>query len=159
GGTSNHFRMRELRALGAWDPYNVTEDADMGIRLARAGHQVGVLESVTLEEANSDFINWVKQRSRWYKGYLLTWLVHLRDPRRTVRPLGGRGLLCLTLFVGGPPLAALFTAVLWPPTLLWFLPHPPIMERIFIPPFYYVGLFCLIFGNVTVIYLNVLSVR
>jgi cellulose synthase/poly-beta-1,6-N-acetylglucosamine synthase-like glycosyltransferase len=159
GGTSNHFRMRELRELGAWDPYNVTEDADMGFRLARAGHQVGVLESVTLEEANSDFINWVKQRSRWYKGYLLTWLVHLRNPRRTVRQLGWRGLLCLNLFVGGTPLAALFNAVLWPATMLWFLAHPPIMERIFIPPFYYVGLFCLIFGNATVIYLNVLSVR
>jgi cellulose synthase/poly-beta-1,6-N-acetylglucosamine synthase-like glycosyltransferase len=159
GGTSNHFRTRELRDLGAWDPYNVTEDADLGIRLARAGFKVGVLASVTLEEANSDFINWVKQRSRWYKGYLMTWLVHLRSPRNTYRQLGWRGLLCLNLFVGGTPLAALLNAVLWATTVLWFLAHPPIMQEVFIPPFYYVGLFCLIFGNATVIYLNVLSVR
>ncbi|MEU4563374.1 glycosyltransferase [Actinoplanes sp. NPDC023936] len=159
GGTSNHFRARQLRELGAWDPYNVTEDADLGIRLARSGYRVGVLHSVTLEEANSDFINWIKQRSRWYKGYLMTWLVHLRSPRATIRQLGWRGVLCLNLFVGGTPLAALLNALLWATTLLWFLDQPSIMEQIFIPPFYYVGLFCLIFGNATVIYLNVLSVR
>ncbi|MEV6300683.1 glycosyltransferase [Actinoplanes sp. NPDC051861] len=159
GGTSNHFRARELRELGAWDPYNVTEDADLGIRLARAGYRVGVLHSVTLEEANSDFINWIKQRSRWYKGYLMTWLVHLRAPRATVRQLGWRGLLCLNLFVGGTPLAALLNAVLWATTILWFLGRPPILEEIFIPPYYYLGVLCLVFGNATVIYLNVLSAR
>ncbi|MFC4064465.1 glycosyltransferase [Actinoplanes subglobosus] len=159
GGTSNHFRARELRELGAWDPYNVTEDADLGIRLARSGYRVGVLDSVTLEEANSDFINWIKQRSRWYKGYLMTWLVHLRSPRATVRQLGWRGILCLNLFVGGTPLAALLNAVLWATTVLWFLDRPPVMEEIFVPPFYYLGVICLVFGNATVIYLNVLSAR
>jgi cellulose synthase/poly-beta-1,6-N-acetylglucosamine synthase-like glycosyltransferase len=159
GGTSNHFRARELRELGAWDPYNVTEDADLGIRLARSGFRVGVLDSVTLEEANSDFINWIKQRSRWYKGYLMTWLVHLRSPRATARQLGWRGILCLNLFVGGTPLAALLNAVLWATTIVWFLDRPPVMEEIFVPPFYYLGVICLVFGNATVIYLNVLSAR
>ena len=159
GGTSNHFRAWELRDMGAWDPYNVTEDADLGIRLARSGHRVGVLHSVTLEEANSDFINWIKQRSRWYKGYLMTWLVHLRSPRATVRQLGWRGLLCLNLFVGGTPLAALLNAVLWATTILWFLSRPPVLEEIFVPPFYYLGVICLVFGNATVIYLNALSAR
>ncbi|BCY06879.1 glycosyltransferase [Actinoplanes sp. L3-i22] len=159
GGTSNHFRTAELRELGAWDPYNVTEDADLGIRLARAGYRVGVLHSVTLEEANSDFINWIKQRSRWYKGYLMTWLVHLRSPRATFSQLGWRGLLCLNLFVGGTPLAALLNAVLWATTVLWFLARPAVLQEIFISPYYYLGLFCLVFGNATVIYLNVLSVR
>ncbi len=159
GGTSNHFRAAELRELGAWDPYNVTEDADLGIRLARSGYRVGVLRSVTLEEANSDFINWIKQRSRWYKGYLMTWLVHLRSPRATISQLGWRGLLCLNLFVGGTPLAALLNAVLWATTILWFLDRPAALQEIFIAPYYYLGLFCLVFGNATVIYLNVLSVR
>ena len=80
GGTSNHFRRLALRSLGGWDPYNVTEDADLGIRMFREGYTVKVLESVTLEEANSDFVNWVKQRSRWYKGYLQTFFVHMRSP-------------------------------------------------------------------------------
>ncbi len=93
GGTSNHFRRAALRALGGWDPYNVTEDCDLGIRMFREGYDVKVLDSVTLEEANSDFVNWVKQRSRWYKGYLQTFLIHLRSPRRgnARDPLAGRG--------------------------------------------------------------------
>jgi cellulose synthase/poly-beta-1,6-N-acetylglucosamine synthase-like glycosyltransferase len=66
-------------------------DADLGIRLARLGYAVGVLDSLTEEEANSDFVNWVKQRSRWYKGYLQTWLVHMRSPRAVHRDLGWRG--------------------------------------------------------------------
>ena len=88
GGTSNHFRRDVLESLGAWDPYNVTEDADLGVRLARSGYRCEVIESVTLEEANSDFVNWVKQRSRWYKGYLQTALIHLRHPLRLYRQLG-----------------------------------------------------------------------
>ena len=71
---------RRCAQLGGWDPYNVTEDCDLGIRMFREGYEVKVLESVTLEEANSDFVNWVKQRSRWYKGYLQTFLIHLRSP-------------------------------------------------------------------------------
>ncbi len=42
GGTSNHFRTRNLRQIGGWDPYNVTEDADLGLRLARLGYRTGV---------------------------------------------------------------------------------------------------------------------
>ena len=91
GGTSNHFRRSALRALGAWDAYNVTEDCDLGIRMFREHYQIKVLESETLEEANSDFVNWVKQRSRWYKGYLQTFLIHLRSPRQLVREVGEKG--------------------------------------------------------------------
>ena len=92
GGTSNHFRRSALRALGGWDPYNVTEDCDLGIRMFREHYQIKVLESTTLEEANSDFVNWVKQRSRWYKGYLQTFLIHWPLVRlRGWHPDPGRG--------------------------------------------------------------------
>ena len=103
GGTSNHFRRGVLRALGGWDPYNVTEDADLGIRMYREGYRVRVLESNTLEEANSDFVNWVKQRSRWYKGYLQTFLVHMRSPRQLRREMGWKGTAHFCVFVGGTP--------------------------------------------------------
>ncbi len=102
GGTSNHFRRGALRALGGWDPYNVTEDCDLGIRMFREHYKIKVLESTTLEEANSDFVNWVKQRSRWYKGYLQTFLIHLRSPRRAHQEIGRKGF-SLVLFVGGTP--------------------------------------------------------
>lgn len=70
------------------DEHNVTEDADLGVRLARYGYRTMILDSVTLEEANSDVINWIRQRSRWYKGYLQTQIVHMRRPNLLVRELG-----------------------------------------------------------------------
>jgi hypothetical protein len=79
GGTSNHFRTAELKALGGWDPFNVTEDCDLGIRMARKGYSTEVLDSTTWEEANSQLMNWIKQRSRWIKGYFQTHLVHTRE--------------------------------------------------------------------------------
>jgi cellulose synthase/poly-beta-1,6-N-acetylglucosamine synthase-like glycosyltransferase len=79
GGTSNHFRTDVLRALGGWDPFNVTEDCDLGLRLARQGYRTHVLDSTTWEEANSRLGNWIRQRSRWVKGYFQTHLVHTRD--------------------------------------------------------------------------------
>jgi cellulose synthase/poly-beta-1,6-N-acetylglucosamine synthase-like glycosyltransferase len=120
GGTSNHFRTDILRELGGWDPFNVTEDADLGVRLHRRGYRTLVLDSVTYEEANSDAINWLKQRSRWYKGYLQTWLVHSRHPIQLIREIGALGFLRFNLFVGGTPLLALLNPVLWGLTLMWF---------------------------------------
>jgi cellulose synthase/poly-beta-1,6-N-acetylglucosamine synthase-like glycosyltransferase len=159
GGTSNHFRADTLRAVGGWDPYNVTEDADLGIRLARLGYRVANLDSVTYEEANSDFVNWVKQRSRWYKGYLQTWFVHMRHPRQTLRDLGWPGLAGLNLFVGGTPLLAVVNPLLWVLALLWLLFRPAVLQEIFTGPVGYAGLVCGIFGNLAVIYMGLVSVR
>ena len=88
GGTSNHFRRAALEHVGAWDPYNLTEDADLGIRLARMGFSTGVLQHPTYEEAPRSFDPWIRQRSRWFKGWLQTWLVHMRHPIELVRGLG-----------------------------------------------------------------------
>jgi cellulose synthase/poly-beta-1,6-N-acetylglucosamine synthase-like glycosyltransferase len=79
GGTSNHFKTTALREVGAWDPFNVAEDCDLGQRLHKAGHRAKVLDSTTWEEANSRLGNWIHQRSRWVKGYIQTHLVHTRD--------------------------------------------------------------------------------
>jgi len=88
GGTSNHFPRSLLLTIGAWDPYNVTEDADLGIRIARLGYHTGVLASTTWEEAPPRFSVWLKQRTRWLKGWMQTYLVHTREPRRLNRELG-----------------------------------------------------------------------
>ncbi len=113
GGTSNHFRTSALRAIHAWDPYNVTEDADLGIRLARVGLRVRILDSTTYEEATSRLSPWLRQRSRWLKGYMQTWLVHMRSPAQLLRHAGLRGFIGFQLFVGGTFLAALLNPVLW----------------------------------------------
>jgi cellulose synthase/poly-beta-1,6-N-acetylglucosamine synthase-like glycosyltransferase len=113
GGTSNHFRTSALRAVGAWDPFNVTEDADLGIRLAQSRMRVAMLDSTTFEEAPTSFAGWLKQRSRWLKGYMQTWLVHMRDPNALRRRTGWRGFLSLQLFLGGSVIAALVNPLLW----------------------------------------------
>jgi len=159
GGTSNHFRRGVLRALGGWDPYNVTEDADLGIRMYREGYRVRVLESNTLEEANSDFVNWVKQRSRWYKGYLQTFLVHMRSPGQLRREMGWKGTAHFCVFVGGTPVIALLNPVFWVLTVLWFVAHPAFMQHIFPGPVYYLDLVCWALGNFLLGYLTLLSCR
>ena len=99
GGTSNHFRTDVLRKVGAWDPFNVTEDADLGLRLARLGFAVDVLASATVEEPNGRLASWFRQRARWIKGWMQTALVHLASPRRLHSELGAEGsLVVLALF-------------------------------------------------------------
>lgn len=159
GGTSNHFRRGALRALGGWDPFNVTEDCDLGIRMFREGYRVKVLESVTLEEANSDFVNWVKQRSRWYKGYLQSFLIHLRSPAEVTKEMGPKGVLHLCSFVGATPILAVLNPVFWVMTVVWFVAHPAFLVEIFPAPVYYAGLTLWSFGNFLLWYLTLLTAR
>jgi cellulose synthase/poly-beta-1,6-N-acetylglucosamine synthase-like glycosyltransferase len=159
GGTSNHFRRAALRELGGWDPFNVTEDCDLGVRMFREGYHVKVLESVTLEEANSDFVNWVKQRSRWYKGYLQTFLIHLRSPKELIDEMGWRGVMHLCAFVGATPVLAVLNPLFWSLTVIWFIAHPAFLIAIFPAPVYYVGLALWAFGNFLLWYLTILTAR
>jgi len=107
GGSSNHFYTDVLRKVGAWDPYNVTEDADLGMRLARLGYRTIMIHSSTDEEAPARLGPWLRQRTRWFKGWMQTWCVHMRQPRQLLRDLGPTGFLAFQLAVGGNVLAAL----------------------------------------------------
>ena len=107
GGTSNHFPISVLKDLGGWDAHNVTEDADLGIRIARQGGRVAVLRSTTYEEAPPSFRIWLGQRTRWLKGFMQTWLVHMRDPLKLAAELGPLGFLGFHAFLGGIILSAL----------------------------------------------------
>lgn len=126
GGTSNHFRTEALRAVGGWDAWNVTEDADLGIRLARAGYRMADLPSRTREEAPVSVRAWLGQRSRWIKGYLQTAMTHSREPIRLVREAGPSVSLAFgSLLIGtivtalGYPIFAVATAcAIWEGTLL-----------------------------------------
>ncbi|WP_084861311.1 glycosyltransferase [Salibaculum halophilum] len=125
GGTTLFFRREILESLGGWDAHNVTEDADLGIRLARHGYRTEILETVTEEEANARAWPWVKQRSRWLKGYALTWAVHMRRPRQLWRDLGPRAFLGVQLLFLGTLSQFVLMPALWS---LWLialgLPHP-----------------------------------
>jgi len=101
GGTSNHFRREALEIVGGWDPYNVTEDADLGLRLARLGYRTRTITRPTYEAAPDDFRTWLPQRTRWFKGWLLTWLVHMRAPAYLAVSLGPASfVVSQILFVG-----------------------------------------------------------
>jgi cellulose synthase/poly-beta-1,6-N-acetylglucosamine synthase-like glycosyltransferase len=101
GGTSNHFRTDVLREAGGWDPFNVTEDADLGFRLHRLGYRSDVITRQTLEDAPTTIRVWMGQRSRWFKGWLQTWLVLMRDPRRLIDEIGFSAFCIFQLMIGG----------------------------------------------------------
>ncbi len=155
GGSSNHFPTKLLRDLGAWDPNNVTEDADLGMRLHRAGYQTALMDSTTLEEANSDFVNWMRQRSRWGKGYFISWLVLMRHPVLLMRDLGWRGWVSSALTLGGTFGVALLNLLVWMLTILWVLAQFEIIGYLFPPTIYYIAMVELIFGNFFFLYMGI----
>ena len=147
GGTSNFLRTDTLIKVGGWDPYNVTEDADLGLRLARFGYRTEILDSTTFEEANCRIDNWIRQRSRWMKGYIQTWLVHMRAPGAILAHSGWTGFLSVQLFLAGNVFSALINPVLWTVFALWLIAQPPIVSTLFPGPLLWLNLFALVFGN------------
>lgn len=131
GGTSNHFRVDGLRRLGGWDPFNVTEDADLGIRATAMGMRVGVIESTTFEEANNHVPNFIRQRSRWIKGYMQTTLVHLRHPAQLVKVAGWRQSLSFLFLVAGTPATFLAVPVLYALSLAALVAGPGALSFLF----------------------------
>lgn len=117
GGTSNHFDVAGLRALGGWDAWNVTEDADLGVRAAALGQPVDLVESTTWEEACSRLRPWIRQRTRWVKGYMVTALVYARHPVRLWRATGWRGLVGMGGLIAGTPASFLAVPVAWAVTI------------------------------------------
>ncbi|MRX49368.1 glycosyltransferase [Paracoccus sp. S-4012] len=113
GGTTLFFRRGPLEQIGAWDAWNVTEDADLGMRLMRRGWRTEMLDTTTHEEANCRPRPWVKQRSRWHKGYFMTWATHMREPLRLWREIGPRAFLSFQLQMLGTVTAFLIAPVLW----------------------------------------------
>lgn len=125
GGTTLFFRRQSLEELGRWDAHNVTEDCDLGIRIARRGWRTEIVQTTTYEEANCLARPWVKQRSRWIKGFMMTWLTHMRNPRRLWQDIGPKRFLGIQLLVLGSVCHALFAPLLWSFWISFFgLPHP-----------------------------------
>ena len=157
GGTSNHFRADNLRQLMGWDPYNVTEDCDLGMRIARDGLETRMLDSTTWEEACSDVGFWIRQRSRWIKGYIQTCLVTFRKPGQLTRKVGFGRALGFHLMVAGTPLCLLINPVYWLLTLVWFLFRWEGVTGLFPFPIILWGLACLFTGNFIFIYSTLLA--
>ncbi|MBA3868877.1 MAG: glycosyltransferase [Anaerolineae bacterium] len=157
GGTSNHFRLSTLRGIGAWDAYNVTEDCDLGLRLASQGYHTLVLDSTTYEEANPNLQNWIRQRSRWIKGYMQTYLIYMRQPFTYLNPLNLRDFISMQLIVGGRTAVLLINPLMWVMVVVYFafrsIPAVvDIYQTLFPGIVLYFAVLCLVFGNLTYIY-------
>jgi cellulose synthase/poly-beta-1,6-N-acetylglucosamine synthase-like glycosyltransferase len=157
GGTSNHFRVDVLRELRAWDPFNVTEDADLGIRIGQKGYRVGIVDSTTYEEASCRTGQWLRQRSRWIKGYMQTLLVHTRRPLHLLRTAGFLGFFGFVFFIGGTVLAGLLNPVFWAFYLIWLALAAASFDPIFPQSLLFLCLFNLLAGNGAFTYLIMLA--
>lgn len=158
GGTSNHFKTQILRDINAWDPYNVAEDADIGIRIHRLGYTSRVIDSTTYEEANCKLGNWIKQRTRWIKGYMQTYLVHMHNPYKLWRSLGTSGFIGFHLFIGGTILTNLCNIVLWFVFFLSLIVSSSTVSYLFPANILYLAQINFIAGSLCVIILNTLGV-
>ncbi len=154
GGTSNHFSTERLIEFGAWDPFNVAEDADLGLRLHKSGYKTAIVDSTTYEEATSYVLNWVRQRSRWVKGYIQSWLVQMRHPIRLLRQIGLRHWLSFQLTVGGTPAIFLLNPIYWALTTAWLLTEAGVIEASFPGPVYYISGLGLYVGNFLFAYMT-----
>jgi len=154
GGTSNHFYTGDLVKLKGWDPFNVTEDCDLGVRIFNAGYRTAIINSVTLEEANSSLKNWLRQRSRWIKGYMQTYLVNMRRPASFFRKNGVHA--CIFQLVVGAKIAFLFiNPLLWVATasyFSWRATVGPSIEALYPSVIFYLATASLIFGNFVYLY-------
>ncbi len=154
GGTSNHFRTSDLKAVHGWDAFNVTEDCDLGVRLFKLGKKTAIIDSVTLEEANADVKNWLRQRSRWIKGYFQTYFVHMRNPIEFFRNHGIHAFI-FQLIIGLRISFILINPILWLMTIAYFTLYAfvgPQIEALFPPTIFYIAVFSAVFGNFMYLY-------
>lgn len=160
GGTSNHFRKNDLIELGGWDSFNVTEDCDLGMRLVKKGYRTAIIESLTLEEANSNALNWFEQRTRWIKGYMQTYLLHMRRPQEFIQDWKEPHVITFQLVVGGKVLSMFINPLMWGITIAYFLFRAHIgvfIESLFPTPILLMGLISIFLGNFLYLYYYIIG--
>ncbi|MDP3794917.1 MAG: glycosyltransferase [bacterium] len=157
-GHSTHFRRDALEAIGAWDPYNVTEDCDVGIRLSRLGYRTEILDSMSKEEATSDVPSWIRQRSRWMKGFVQTSIVHLRHPLLFKRQIGGWAkLVAFLLTVPGTVALNICNVFYWLLLAGWLATHSALIQSFFPGPIFFISVTSFLLGNALFTYFNLVA--
>ena len=163
GGTSNHFRMTALKKIGGWDAFNVTEDADIGMRLYRNGYSARILNSVTYEEATCRVGAWIKQRTRWLKGWMQTYAVHMRNPFKLMKQLGSRGFMGFQIMIGGFIASALIHPIFFIYAIVYFVSMgvlgQPMTFGLPKEAFWFVSVFNLAFGYMSAMLLGAIVVH
>ena len=158
GGTSNHFRINALRQVGGWDAYNVTEDADLGFRLYAHGFRSGILMSTTYEEAAGRFRDWLPQRTRWMKGWMQTYMVHMRRPFTLLRQLGLWKFIGFQAIIGGVVFSSLAHPIFLG-LLLWQMPYAQLPSDLTLIALWVLSLFNLSFGYLVTMWLGLITLK
>jgi len=157
-GHSVHFRRDDLKRIGGWDSYNVTEDCDVGMRLFRQGYKIGFMDSMSQEEATSSLGSWIKQRTRWMKGFMQTSIVHLRHPARFAREVGGwKNFSVFLLTIPGTVIVNLLNFLTWILFIAWIVYHPPAIKALYPQPILFVSGLSFIVGGFIFTYLNLIG--
>lgn len=158
-GHSTHFRIEALQRIGGWDPYNVAEDCDVGIRLYRYGYRTGMLNSLSREEATTTLDSWIKQRTRWMKGFIQASVVHLRHPRHLWRELGGaRNFFAFLIAVPGTVFLNILNVLTWFLLVLWWITGSSFIQTLYPGPVLYLANTAFIVGVFVFIYLNLIAI-
>ena len=157
-GHSTHFKREVLSHIGAWDPYNVTEDCDVGMRLHRLGYKTALINSLSFEEATSTWKPWLYQRTRWMKGFIQTAIVHLRHPFKFMEEIGGLwNFIAFIFIVPGTVIVNVLNLAYWFIFTLWLLTHSTLIQNFFPGPVLYMSAVSFIVGNFIFTYLNLLG--
>ncbi len=157
-GHSTHFRTQALKTIGAWDPYNVAEDCDVGIRMYRLGFKTDILDSISHEEATSGLRSWMHQRTRWMKGFIQTSIVHLRHPLRLKNEVGGtQNFLGFLFTVPGTVVINILNLFYWVLLLAWIATKSDHIQYLFPTPILYISIISFVMGNVIFTFLNLIG--
>ena len=158
-GHSTHFRKEAIISVGAWDPYNVAEDCEIGIRLQRHGYKVDILDSFSKEEATSTLSGWIKQRTRWMKGFIQTSIVHMRYPIKFKNQIGGWiNFIGFFFAVPGTVIINILNLLYWVLLIIWLITKAPIISSSFPKPILYISFITFLAGNLMFTYLNLAGV-
>ncbi|PID52281.1 MAG: hypothetical protein CR972_02285 [Candidatus Moraniibacteriota bacterium] len=138
GGNTVFFKKHWLERVGGWDEKNLTEDADIGIRMSAAGARTKVIydeEHVTREETPPSVAQFIKQRTRWNQGFIQVLFkgVWTKLPKKRQRFLA---VYILTwLFFQG----MLFVLLPFSVALALFFEMSPLLGLVVNLPFYALG--------------------
>jgi cellulose synthase/poly-beta-1,6-N-acetylglucosamine synthase-like glycosyltransferase len=159
-GHSTHFRTSLIRKVGGWDPYNLTEDCEIGVRLARFGWKTAVFNSVSREEATPTVKSWISQRSRWTKGFVQTTIVHLRNILKLKEDLGSWGkFFAFLMIVPGSVILNAVNIVSWALLVIWLFTQAEFIQTLFPGPILYLSMFNFFMGTFLFTYLNLVSLH
>jgi cellulose synthase/poly-beta-1,6-N-acetylglucosamine synthase-like glycosyltransferase len=157
-GHSTHFRTDALRQVGAWDPYNVAEDCEIGLRLFRQGYKIGMINSMSREEATATVHSWLMQRTRWKKGFIQSSIVHLRYPFALYRDLGGfTNFIAFLFLVPGAVLVNILNMVTLSILVAWFLSGSSVIQSLYPLPILYISSFAFLVGGFLFVFLNLVA--